>query len=297
MSDGIIGITTQKLSSALSFAEKYSSGDEKEKIIENLISQYDELLSSDRAVFTSVIRYILNMRSKVNGVNPLTIKQLIVERILSEFSDNDIQEASFSSLYSDIDKLCRESDINLSTELMNENNRTRLFSVVQDEPESWKIAFLIRIISRFAKSKRIPVEELSPDRPFGSIYYELIKKVPKNDSSSITFLIECILDEFDSDCVYLVNMALNTEGMLLDTPNSDITVAALWDCFCKKMLDKQQKNFDTAYRILSEYDCSDQLYMLFKAEMKVCADAKICKTAFDKHYADVIGRNRTYASK
>ena len=193
--------------------------------------------------------------------------------------------------------MCKLSDINLATEIMSENNRTRLFSVVQGSPDPWKIAFIIRIISRFAKSNRLPITELSPDRPFGKIYYELIQKVQANDSSNISFLVECILDEFDDKCEYLVNMALNSEGMILDTHTASETVPALWKYFIKKMSEKQSKNYDVAYKIFLEYDCNEQLFMLFKSELQSCQDASSCKTTFDRHYANVIGESHSYSSK
>lgn len=297
ISDGITGISTNKLASALLFSEKYASDNEKAAIVNNLMTQYSELLSVDRVVFTSVIRYVLAMKSQVSKVSPINVKQLIVDRVLSEFSNPQVQEQSYNSFYNDIDRLCGQSDINLSTEIMLENNRTRLFSVVQVNPKPWKIAFIIRIISRFAKSQNIPIDELSPDRPFGKIYYELIQKVQSNDSSSISFLIECILDEFDDKCDFLVNMALNSEGMILDTKTANITVPTLWKYFIKKMSEKQADNYDTAYRIFLEYDRNEQLYMLFNSELKGCNNATACKTTFDKHYANVIGESRVYSAK
>lgn len=297
ISDGVTGININKLTSALTFAEKYAFDNEKTSIVNNLMSQYNELLSTDKAVFTSVLRYVLSMRSKITQSSPSDLKQLPVDRILSEFSDAAVQEQSFSSFYNDIDKLCKQSDINLATEIMSERNRTRLFSVVQVSPDPWKIAFIIRIISRFAKRKKLPIAELSPDRPFGKIYYELIQKVQENDSSSISFLVECILDEFDDQCEYLVNMALNCEGMILDTHTASETVPALWKCFIKKMSEKQAKNYDVAYKIFLEYDCSEQLFMLFKSELQSCQDAASLKGIFDKHYANVIGESRSYSSK
>ena len=297
MSDGVTGVNTNKLTSALSFAEKFASDDEKSAIVNNLISQYSELLSVDKAVFTSVLRYILAMKSKITQTSPNNVKQLVVDRILSDFSSATVHEESFSVFYQDIDKLCRQYDINLSTEIMTESNRTRLFSVVQGNPDPWKLAYIIRIISRFAKSKKIPIDELSPDRPFGKIYYELIQKVQSNDSSSISFLIECILDEFNDKCDFLVNMALNSEGMILDTKTANVTVPALWKYFIKTMSEKQTQNYDIAYKIFLEYDRNEQLYMLFKSELQVCNDAASCKTAFDRHYAYVIGESRSYSAK
>lgn len=297
ISDGITGVTTSKLTSALSFAEKFAFEEEKSAIVNNLISQYDDLLTVDKAVFTSVLRYILAMKTKVTQTSQNNVKQLAVDRILSEFSSASVQEQSFGAFYNDIDKLCRQSEINLSTEIMTESNRARLFSVVQKNPDPWKLAYIIRIISRFAKSKNLPIDELSPDRPFGKIYYELIQKVQSNDSSSISFLIECILDEFDDKCDFLVNMALNSEGMILDTRTANITVPALWNYFIKKMSEKQANNYDTAYRILLEYDRNEQLYMLFNSELNGCNNGTSCKTTFDKHFANVIGGSRAYSAK
>ncbi len=297
ISDGITGVTTSKLTSALSFAEKFAFEEEKSAIVNNLISQYDDLLTVDKAVFTSVLRYILAMKTKVTQTSQNNVKQLAVDRILSEFSSASVQEQSFGAFYNDIDKLCWQSEINLSTEIMTESNRARLFSVVQKNPDPWKLAYIIRIISRFAKSKNLPIDELSPDRPFGKIYYELIQKVQSNDSSSISFLIECILDEFDDKCDFLVNMALNSEGMILDTRTANITVPALWNYFIKKMSEKQANNYDTAYRILLEYDRNEQLYMLFNSELNGCNNGTSCKTTFDKHFANVIGGSRAYSAK
>lgn len=297
LSDGISGTNTEKLSSALKFAEKYASVAEKSKIVNNLISQYNELLIADRSVFASVLGYILSMRSNVSNIDDTKVKQLTVDRLLLDFTQADIQEQSFTSFYNDIDKICKQYGINLSTEIMMDNNRTKLFSVVQYDVIAWKIAFIIRVISRYAKSKRLPIEELSPDRPFGHIYYELIQKVQRSDNSNTSFLLECVLDEFEDDCTYLVNISLNLEGMILDIPNSTNTVDALWEHFCKKMLSKQPDNFSIAYNILLEYDREKQLFMLFALEMQNISDADKCKIAFDNHFDYIVRKSRTYSNQ
>ena len=297
LSDGIGGTNTEKLSSALAFAEKYASVAEKSKIVNNLISQYNELLIADRSVFASVLGYIFSIRSNVSNIDDIKVKQLAVDRLLLDFTQVDIQEQSFTSFYNDIDKICKQYGINLSTEIMMDSNRTKLFSVVQNDVIAWKIAFIIRVISRYAKSKRLPIEELSSDRPFGHIYYELIQKVQKSDSSNTSFLSECVLDEFEDDCTYLVNMSLNLEGMILDTPNSHPTVDALWEHFCKKMLSKQTDNFSIAYNILLEYDREKQLFMLFDLEMQHISDADKCKLSFDNHFDNIVRKSRTYSNQ
>lgn len=296
LSDGINGITKNRLEKALQFAQKYATHEEKDRIIKNLMLQYNELLHVDKYIFLDVIQYIISKKIVIGSNKYVTLKNMIVEYVLYEFMKGDINEDIFMTFYNDIDHICVQCGICLINELLQENNWIKLLAIMQNNVQIWKIAFIIKIISRYIKEKHISIIELTPDKLWGQIYYEFIKTVYLKNVQNEDFLIKCILDEFSDNCSYLVNISLNIEGMLLDLPDGDKETETLWKYFGQKMVSEQIEHFDMAYDIFYQYERYEQIFMLFDLELKKVSDVITCKAVFDNHFNNFIKVNTVYAS-
>ena len=109
LSDGIQGISENKIKEALAFAGKYGSPEEKIKIVENILKQKDELIVTDQQVFLDVIKYILLQKDSICKEDVIILKNIIVERILTEFINTVPDKNRFLSLYKDLDQICKKN--------------------------------------------------------------------------------------------------------------------------------------------------------------------------------------------
>lgn len=171
------------------------------------------------------------------------------------------------------------------------------FSTYDFDPSlsAWKIAFIVKVVSTFVKDQRVSVNDLLVDAPLGQTYYGLVKAVYSKNSQNGFFLVTRILDEFASDCDYLVNMALNIEGMLLDLPNGNQEVASMWKYFGQSMVKYQQSNFSKAYSVLGSYQRYEQIYMLYSLAMSNAIGLAESQRIFSDHYKSFVTRDRDYA--
>ena len=64
------------------------------------------------------------------------------------------------SFYDEADSVCRESGFSVAIELMRKSNREKLFAVMQNNIATWKIAFIVKVVSTFVKDQRISVNDL-----------------------------------------------------------------------------------------------------------------------------------------
>ena len=296
LSDGITGITKDKLDEALSFAEKYAGREEKIRIAKNLISRYEELLTADREVFQSIIEYVLSLNDVLENSEYEEVKNTVIDRILTDFLDEDIREETFINFYNSVGDICGRHGVALATELMKEENSDKLFEVMRNDVRTWKIAVIIRIISAYVKENHLPVSELEPDKSLGKTYYGIISAVYSQNAQSGFFLVTCIMDEFADDCRYLANMALNIEGVLLDLPDGQQETEKLWKYFGRKMVEAQADNFQEAYRILDQYERYEQIFMLFGLEIKAASDPDKSCEVFKRHFRRFVRGNRRYAA-
>ena len=102
------------------------------------------------------------------------IKNLMVDRVLYEFLNNESGESAFASFYDEVDSVCRDSGFSVATELMRKSNREKLFAVMHNDIATWKISFIVKVVSTFVKDQRVSVNDLLIDAPLGQTYYGLV---------------------------------------------------------------------------------------------------------------------------
>lgn len=295
MSDGIDGLNEVKIKTALDFADEYAKSSEQLRILQALFDQKEYLLRTDINAFLCVMRYAVSKYDVLSEEHRAVIKSLMVDRVLHEFLNSMSGESSFIDFYDEVDSVCRLSGFSVATELMRKSNREKLFAVMKNDISNWKIAFIVKVVSTFVKDQRVSVNDLLVDAPLGQTYYGLVQAVYSKNAQNGFFLVTRILDEFASDCDYLVNMALNVEGMLLDLPNGNQEVASMWKYFGQSMVKYQQSNFSKAYSVLGSYQRYEQIYMLYSLAMSNAIGLAESQRIFNDHYKTFVIRDRDYA--
>lgn len=297
LSDGVLGNELRELNSAFDFATKYANEDGRIRICNSLISQKDFLMQTTSEVFLCVINYLLSYNCDSNCNFNDSVKTMLVDKIILEFLYPNRNKDSFLSFYNKVNSICCTKKINLTSELMKETNRNNLLNVVKEDAETWKIAFIVKIMSTFAKEQKMSINEISLESSLGQIYYRLVQMVCLQDSQKVFFLISCILDEFSFECNYLVNMALNLEGMLLDLPNGNQETVSMWKYFGQVMIKHQNDNLKIAYDVLTEYQRYDLIYMLYSLSMTEASNVSEKQRLFTEHYKTILASNEEYASQ
>lgn len=297
LSDGIGRITFDKLDNALNFADDFAVSAETVHIVQQLMTEKEIMLRGDKDIFLRVIKYIVNHTAELDASMVHTLKELVVDRILCEFLNNIVVEETFVKLYQQINTICSQHGFSVATELMQSNNRAKLFAVMRQNIATWKIAFIIRVISDYVKDQKLPVSELLLDAQLGQIYYGIVRAVYTQGQQNGFFVVSKILEAFSGNCTYLVNMGLNLEGMLLDLPNGKQEVASMWKYFGQLMLTSQSEHFDTAYSILGSNQRYDQVFMLYNLALSRATSPEMSGSIFEKHCRSFVLKYQAYATK
>lgn len=297
LSDGISDLTESELKAALNFASEYALTNEHLRVLENLFNQREYLLTTDTASFLCVMSYTVSKYDVLSENYRSVIKSIMVDKVLYEFLNNNSGEEAFVSFYDEVDSVCRATGFSVATELMKKSNCDKLFAVMQKDISAWKIAFIVKVVSTFVKDQRVPVNDLMNDTPLGQTYYGLVQAVYSKNAQDGFYLVTRILDEFAFDCQYLVNMALNLEGMLLDLPNGNQEILSMWKHFGQTMVNFQQTDFGTAYSVLSGYQRYEQIYMLYSLAISNSVDLAESQRIFNEHYKTFVTQDRKYAEQ
>lgn len=295
--DGMDGISGEKLCLALDFAEKYAWKDEKISIRLKLLSYTSQLLLLQRDSFVTTLHFLLQIDKKKYVNEFETLKQIIVDRVLGYFLEAENSETDFNSFYDEISIICKENQLSLATELMLPSNRQKLLGVMERNVKTWKIAFVIQILSTYVRDNGISVANLTPETELGNLYYTILKTVYQQNEENGFYLVSCVLDEFYPNCTYMVEMAFHMEGILLDFPNSQPYVSKLWDCFREKLRENKLIDISVAYTFFETYDRFEQIYGLYGLELQEVKSVLETEGIFQRHFKKYVLKEREYAHK
>lgn len=297
LSDGITAFSKGRLKSALGFAHKYAHLSEKVKIARKILSNCKELSLIDKEVFLYIMQFVFSVWNTLDSDEQAMTKASIVDKVLCEFSDAEIDKISFEPFYNNAVSICGQHQFDLSTELMLDKKREKLFDAIRNDIPMWKIAFMVNIVSTYVKECHIPVSELTSDKMWGNAYQDIVKMVysqcPEKGLESIT----CILREFADDSADFTNMALNIEGMLSDIPGEASKNADLWECYRQILVSGQKVKFSTAYYILICHKRYEQVFALFKQQLEDVGNITELQNLFANHIEDIAKIDDEYALK
>ena len=295
MADGFSSMAQERIERALTFADKFAKDRAVGKIIQRVLSEKEQLSGIPAGSFLYLAAYILKHIHKLTAEERETFSNLLVERTLALFSLSRTNEKGFVKFYQYLERLCRDAGLNLSAEFMKTENASRLFSVLQQDASQWEIAFIVKVISEYVIAKRITVEELLPGQTVGDIYCGIVRSVYSNSEKNGFYLVTKILDSFGTSGEYLVNMALNIEGILLDLPNGEKASHAMWQYFLQKMSGASSGDYKEAYSLFERYERFEQLFLLYSAELKQCGSIAECERIWENHVCGFLQKNRSYA--
>lgn len=297
LSDGVSSLSENELKTALDFASEYALPEEQLRILENLLNQRAILLEAQIPLFICVTQYVLSKGETLSESVLSDFKSIIVDKIIYEFINDANIEEVFKAFYNKVDSLCKENGFSIAAEIMVENNRAKLFNVIQRDIPTWKIVFIVRSVSNFIKDQHVSFDELLVDAPLGQTYHAIVKAAYSISHQKGLFLVTRILNEFASDCKYLVNMALNIEKMLLDLPEGSQEAASMWKYFGQIMIKSQRHNIGTACNILSKYLRYEQIYMLYSLTMSNSIGVSDSQQIFNEHYKAFVMKDCYYAKQ
>lgn len=293
-SDGILEINRESFANAVSFAEKFADDGEKVALIEQLLSEKDEILTFDNNYSLEVYRYIIGSYGFVSALMQEQTKSAVIERILNSFLGTEISKEEFTSFYADLDKLCNTAGFSIAAELMNEDNQQKIFGVIQYDVSNWKLAFIIKVLCDYVKVKTIPADELCVEHPIGKLYAGIVQSVYSINEDNGFYVVTRILEEFSNNHKYLTNIALNLDGVMLDLPSGEAAARSLWQRFYQVTAKSQYENRNAVFTILNDYTRTEQMYGLFESLLNSNPDPTDGDILFKEHFKSFVTVNKNY---
>ena len=295
LKDGLSEITLDQFRHATEFANKYISDAIKVSIVSKIIEEAYKINELDNEYALTIFRYLLNSYSILNQEQRVSVKSIVVNRIIEAVSDSSIEEAAFTTLYNDIDEIARSINLSIPAELMSGDTRQQLINVMGQSVALWKVYFIVRVISDYVKDTKLSVEELYPDRPIGGLFFGIVRAVYSLGRKHGFDVVENILNDFKDNAMYLVNMALNIEGFLSDLQMDEMDTKHLWDYFISLVLPMQEEEIRGINEAFAEYERFEEMYVLFKARIKNEQNLKQIREIFRDTFEYWFTKKQKYA--
>ena len=296
LSDEVISNSKEILDSALNFARKYANDGQESRIINSILRQSQWLLNCEYNSFVTVLEYLSEYYSKLDFDSQSQIRNTVVNRILFEFVSDSVEEKAFSSFYSSIEIISKKCGFNVPSELMKRENQKTLFAVMNTDISEWKLAFVIHIVSEFAKSNKQNNHPLSINSSLGQIYYGIIRAVYSRNERKGIFAIIRIVDEFSNDSVQLLNTVLDLEELLENFRNGNLATEKMWNFFYKTVLGKYREKLESYYKALASCKKYENIFMLYSLAINNAVSLEDAARVFDVHFNRFAQYDRFYFS-
>lgn len=292
--DGIAQYSYQKISSSIAFCEKYANEKELSRVIGEFVSDDEHLLNLETNSFLCICNFISSHINELSTDLFSQFKQIIIDKVLNTFVGESVSETAFTSFFKSVENVAHNCGFSVSKEIMIGYNRNKLFEVMKNDISNWKISFIVHIVSSFAKQTIKTVDELSFESPIGQLYYGIIKAVYSKNQNNGFYLVKQVIDEFSDNCPYMLNMALNIEGILLDVSDNN-QINMMWKYFCQSFVVKQNDKIEYACSVFEEYQRYAQIYMLYSEALEVAADVLSSQNIFKLFFNKYILHNKEYS--
>lgn len=297
--DGIAEIHLDQFRAAMNFTEKYGSDAIMKEIVCVLVKDRQTVNQLDHSYALYVLGRMLGFMKFSGPQQQAEIKQMIVDRLILSLSDDQVDENTFLERYNNIDELARSIRLSIPEELMKGDNRTSLLSIISHGADMWKKHFMVRIISDYVKDIRLPLDELYPDRPIGSLYFGIIQSGYGAGQENGHEIVEKVIDNFRDNGIYMVNMTWNMEGFLEDLGLGDKDKQHLWNYFIKTVLGMDDTAIHSINMAFMEYKRFDSMFSLYEArvnhENNLLQVRQIFKDTFEYWFAKSPEYGRNYS--
>lgn len=294
LSDGLRSTSPEKIQRAISFTQQYALPQEALRTAQAFLREHRELLRIDTGSYLAIFGFIMTYAPQFDPQMLRQMKNSMVDRVLREFLSERAAEDSFETFYQRLNDLCAEHGLSIATELMAPDNQTKLFAVMEQDLATWKLTFIVQVVSGHIKDARIPVEQLLLDAPLGQLFHGIVNSVYAGNRALV---VQRVLGEFAEDCNFLSNMGLNLEGMLLDIPDGAQEVERMWEHYGQLIMSKHGSRLDAAYDVFFEVQRYDLVYMLYSRSMSQAASPEACRSLFEEHDRRYVQRVDGYAKQ
>lgn len=294
LSEGLSDITKEQFSAITSFASEYITDDVKRELIFKLLDEQYNINQLNNEYALLVLGYMLQSLKILDASQQSMVKQMIVDRLILSLSIDGITEETFLPLYDNIDNMARSINFSIPAELMVDNNRDSLLGVLSQNAQLWKVYFVVRIISDYVKDMKISTDELYPNRAIGAIYFGVVDSVYRTGRNNGFIVVERILEGFQDNFDYYVNMALNIEGFLNDLNLGEADTNHLWEYFYDEVLKMDETSIEKINKKLAEYDRFDEMYALYEKQLKKFVGLAETRNYFESYWSKWFVRNRSY---
>lgn len=270
--DGMAGVSREDFEGLAGFADQYCSHNMKRRIVAELIKNPEFIKQSDHAYALSIIGYMRASMDVLDEENCQAVRQLIVARVIFCLSDGGVSEQEFMKQYGEIVNLTGTLQFSLPAGLMADSNHNVLLDMIKHGSNSWIIYFIIKIISDYVMDRKLPAEELYPDRAIGELYAGAVKVSYGLGGKNGFEVIEKILDTFKSSGMYLVNMTLNVEGFLHDLNLGGMDLNHLWEYFIKIAIEMPSEEVKGINGAFAEYERYEEMFAVYTARIRHAKD-------------------------
>lgn len=295
LADGMDTISRVQLAQALQFADEFARPEMTAQIVHHLLFKNRLFSGGDRNRFMEAVRYVMRHAQALDENSVLCLKDILVDRVMTEFRDVGIREDEFQDLYREINQLCAQQDFCLAAELLHQRNGQKLFSVLGQDIENWKLAFTVQVLSDYVKERAIPVDALYPSERLGQLYCGIVTSVYARSRDTGAYMVERILREFSGMYAYFTKMAVHMEGLLLELPGGGQWVEPMWRYFDSQVLGRLSANLSGVIGILKSFGRYDRVFGLFVQVLNGTEDVRQCDHCFVQHYNSHVLGNEQYA--
>jgi hypothetical protein len=294
-SDGISEINRESFVNAVSFAKKFAQDREKVALIKQLLSEKDKILTFDNNYSLDVYRHIIGSYGSLSALIQEQTKNAVIEIILNSFLRTDKSKEEFAGFYTGLEELSNKAGFSIASELMNEKNHKKIFSVIQYDVSDWKLAFIIKVLCDFVKVKGIPVDELRIEKPIGKLYADIVQSVYKINENNGFYVATRIFEEFSNNHKYLTYIALNLDEVMLKLDSGKASARSLWQYFYQVTAKSQYENRNAVFSTLNDYNRTEQMYGLFESLLNRNPDSTDGDILFKEHFKSFVTVNRNYS--
>ena len=296
LSEGIGDISKNQFEAIVDFSEDFAKEETKRKLLGKILEEVQTIKDLDLPYAMYVLGFLLRSFNILSIEEQNSVKELIVDRLITTLSDEGITETEFLPLYERINSLALSINLSLPAMLMLNENKDKLLAVLSRHAELWKVYFVIKIISSYVKDMHLSTDELYPDRAIGAIYRGLVETAYQSGRRNGEEIVERILDGFREEVHYFVNMALNLEGFLLDMHLGEEDKNHLWAYFSKTVFTMDEIAQEESNKILAEYERYTEMYALFEKKMDSFSSFTEAGNFFHFYWERWFSKNRDYGT-
>lgn len=282
--DSIDNFDRLSFEKGLEFEYSYANSSERIALARRILSQIEIIRTFDKDYILSILVYLLETYSLLSEDDKENTRTMILDCIIISLSNESMNEKEFSKFYAHLDKNAKTSKLSLANELMLEKNRLRVIETLKDNIVVWKVHFVFKIISEYAKSNNETAESFKKDQSVGIIYHQLLKIIYTNDSRMGLYLVKKLLEEFSDSWNYLTHITLNCEDYLQDILKDDHHIVTLWNYFYKFVLSQQKIERIPIIDCLMRNNRYKEVYTLFVKTLDDISQLDDANDLFKEYY-------------